>query len=299
MRGLNVLRRFSSATSLFFVVSSALALDTPEVYVADFSATQTVSGISIAFPGQVYLSADFSVMAAPVVAVHATVDLSNLQGQIPALVAKLPLPTNNCASYSPKNPVVLLSNTSLTFSGGGQAAFHTDGSAVIWDCTQSLAPCTKVVWKMKNVLGVKIKIPELDTFSCNPPLKTILGTQPFAIDVPLGLKIDGRNAIQLVPGDAPVTLSGQYASITKVILDQFKINLSAMLTDAIKKSFDTKAATASIPAEFTQAGLSLSSANFVQVKDALGVDVKMKVNVTGATVREMGQLLYSEIKKKL
>jgi hypothetical protein len=125
--------------SLAFLMSCASALETPEAYVADFSVTQPVSGISISFPGQLYLSADFSVAAAPIIRVHAIVDLSNLQGQIPALVAKLPIPTNNCASYTLKNPVVSLSNTSLKYSGG-QAVFHTDGSAV------ALSPANWIVF---------------------------------------------------------------------------------------------------------------------------------------------------------
>jgi len=288
-----------AAASIATQPSRVAAVETPEFYVADFSVTQPVSGLNIKFPGKLYIGADFSIDSAPVIRVHAIVDLSDLQAQVPALVAKAPLPKENCASYSLKNPVVSLSNSSLNYNSG-RAIFHTDGSAVVWTCLQNPVPCTKVEWQMKDLGIMKTKVPVVQSYACNPPIKTIDGTQPFSIDAPFTIKVDNTKALQLVPGNAAINLSGQYVGITKNILETFSINLDAVLTDAIRKALDAKKATAALPPEFIAAGLTFESAQFVSIVDhAMGVDVRAKLNVTTATVKEMGKLLYAEAKKRL
>src|ERR1700733_3908877 len=281
-----VLAACAVATFCSITAEAALAFEIPEAFISNFSVTESASGVSVAVPGKIYLGADASISAAPTVRVHAVADLSDLQKKIPAIIATIPLPSNNCGSYSPKNAVVTLSTSRLVFANG-EALFHTEGSAVIWECVQNPVPNSKVDICMKKIGPLKTKVPCVHTWPGNP-IKTILGKQPFAIDLPLGIKVDGAGSIRLVPGEAKMTLSGQYVDITNAILNAFKVNLNAKLTDAIQKAIDPKKVTASIPKEFLDAGFAFQEAKFVTIDspDDLGVDVRADVKVTKQTAVE-------------
>jgi len=282
----------------FFELDTAQAIEIPEAFVSDFSVSQAASGVPITIPGKVYLGADVSITSAPVVRVHAIADLTDLQRKIPAIVATIPLPSNNCGSFSPNNPVVTLSTSRLSYAGG-EALFHTEGSAVIWECVQNPVPNSEIQWQMKRIGPIETKVPVPHTWPGNP-IKTILGTQPFSIDAPFGLKVVSGGSVQLVPGDAKMNLSGQYVEITKGILDVFKVNINAKLNDAIQKTMDPKKITASVPKEFLDAGFSFQDAKFVSVDSAnLGLDLQADVKVTKQTAKEMARLLYEAIKNKL
>jgi hypothetical protein len=154
---------------------------------------------------------------------------------------------------------------------------------------------------MKNFGVMKTKVPcGFHTWPGNP-IKTILGTQPFSIDAPFGIKVISGGNIQLVPGEAKMNLGGQYVDITKGILDTFKVDLNAKLNDAIQKAIDPKKITASVPKVLMDAGFSFQDAKFVSIDSptGLGLDINADIKVTSKTAKEAARLLYDARKKKL
>jgi hypothetical protein len=297
-------------TGLFFWMAASLAtfdvafaVESPEFFVSEFSIVKPAAGVPITFAGKIFIGVDVTLSAAPIIHIHAIVDLGDLQRKIPSIIATIKLPTDNCASFSANNPVLSLSNPSLSFAGG-QAVFHTDGEVAMWDCRENPVPNSKIEWTMQDikVAGVKVgetKLPRT-VFWPGSPIKNKLGTQPFSVDAPFGIKGDGGAGLQLIPGEFSMNLGGQYVEITKGILNLFKVDLNAKLNEAVQKSIDSKSITASIPKEFVDAGLSFQNAKFVSIDSdkALGLDIRADVKVTTATAQELARLLSAEIKKK-
>jgi hypothetical protein len=214
------------------------------------------------------------------------------------IIAKVPLPTNNCGSYSANNPVASLSTERLSYSNGS-AVFHAEGTVEIWDCRQNPTPnvekatCWTHGW-------IKTKFPCLHTWP-GSPIKNKLVSQPFAIDIPFGLRVvTAGGGVQLVPGQANLNLSGQYSNITKGFLDTFRINVSNILTNAIQKAIDPSKVTAEIPKDIAQAGVSFKRAEFVSdFRVNLGVDAVADVKLTTSAAKEGVRLLYEKIRSKL
>ncbi|MET4424270.1 hypothetical protein [Bradyrhizobium sp. RT3a] len=286
--------------TLFLLGSKpATALETPELYVANFAVTPTASGVPISVAGKIYISVNMTLHESPVLRIHALADLADLQRKIPAIVSTIKLPSENCRSFSANNPIVSLSNTKLSFVAG-QAVFHTDGDVAVWDCRENPIPNSKADMCMQKIGPIKTKVPCVTTWPGNP-IKNKLGSQSFSIDIPFGLKLsEGGTAAELVPGEARMNLGGQYVEITKAILGTFQIDLNSKLSDAIRKAVDRKTVTAAIPKEYLDAGLSFSKASFVAMdENSLGLDVYGDLKVTKQAAKTAAKLLYEEAKKKL
>jgi hypothetical protein len=307
MKSSLALTTFWAAALACSACDPAKALDINEMFVSNFSVTESTSGVDITVPGKVYIGADITVESAPIIRIHAIADLSDLQRKLPSIMAKVPLPSSNCATFSPlsaKNMVVSLSTYRLGFSNG-EALFHAEGSAEIWSCIQNPVPNTKIDMCMKDikVLGrtvTKTKVPCVHTWP-GDPIKATLGSQPFSLDLPFGLKLVDGATVQLAPGEAKMNLNGQYANITKDVLNAIKVNINDKLNDAIQHAIDTKKITSSIPSEFVQAGFSFQNVKFSQLEpgNLLGLDISADIKVTSATLKEVARLLYEAIKNKV
>ena len=274
-------------------MADANALETPEVHATQIKVNRTVSNVAITIPIDIYLAAEIG-LEAPKIHLRAVANLGDLQNKVPQLVASAALPKDNCKSYSPKNAVVSISNSRLTYAGG-PADFHVEGSAVIWECLQNPVPNTKVEWEIKNVgLGIKTKVPVVKTWPGNP-IKSILGTQPFTIDLPITVRAADAKSIAVDVGEAKADLGGQYADITKDILDILKVDINKKLTDVIQAALDPKALAADLPEEMTSAGVVLESARFVEEQGELAVEAHASLTLTGENAKEIGKLLYDEI----
>src|SRR5665811_1606027 len=105
---------FFQLTALFVTFDVASALESPEIFVSDFSITKPVAGVPVVFDGKVFIAVDVSLSAAPVVHIRAITDLGDLQRKIPAILTTIKLPSDNCGSFSANNPVLSLSNSSLS-----------------------------------------------------------------------------------------------------------------------------------------------------------------------------------------
>jgi hypothetical protein len=275
----------------------ATALETPELYVANFAVAPTASGVPISVAGKIYLSVNMTLRASPVLRIHGRADLADLQRKMPAIVSTIKLPSENCKSFSANNPIVSLSNTKLSFVAG-QAVFHTDGDVAVWDCRENPIPNSKADMCMQKIGPLKTKVPCVTTWP-GDPIKNKLGSQSFSIDIPFGLKLsEGGTAAELVPGEARMNLGGQYVEITKAILGTFQIDLNGKLNDVIRTSVDRKTVTAAIPKEYLDAGLSFSKASFVAMdENSLGLDVYGDLKVTKQAAKTAAKLLYEEAKK--
>jgi hypothetical protein len=144
-------------TGLFFWMAASLAtfdvafaVESPEFFVSEFSIVKPAAGVPITFAGKIFIGVDVTLSAAPIIHIHAIVDLGDLQRKIPSIIATIKLPTDNCASFSANNPVLSLSNPSLSFAGG-QAVFHTDGEVAMWDCRENPVPNSKIEWTMQDI----------------------------------------------------------------------------------------------------------------------------------------------------
>lgn len=290
---------FALLLLLLPLCQSAAALETPELYISDFAVTPNASGVPVNVAGKIFLSVNMTLRASPVLRIHARADLADLQRKMPAIVSTIKLPSENCKSFSANNPIVTLSNTSLSFVEG-QAVFHTDGNVTIWDCRENPIPNSKADMCMQRIGPVKTKVPCVTTWPGNP-IKNKVGSQSFSVDIPFGLKLsEGGAAAELVPGEARMNLGGQYVEITKAVLRTFQIDLNNKLNDAIRKAVDRKTITAAIPKEYLDAGLSFSKASFVTIDEgSLGLDVHADLKVTKQTAKTAARLLYDEAKKKL
>ena len=189
--------------------------------------------------GKIFIGADVSITRAPVLQIHAIADLSDLQRKIPAIISSIKLPTDNCGSYSGNNPMVSLSNPNLLLAGG-QAVFHTDGDVAMWDCRENPIPNSKVEMQMRDisVAGFKVgktKVPVV-VLSPGNPIKNKLGTQPFSIDSPFGVRVVNGTAVELIPAEAHLNLSGQYVEITKEIVRLLNADLDKKLNEAIRNA---------------------------------------------------------------
>ena len=64
----------------------------------------------------------------------------------------------------------------------------------------------------RNKIG-ETKVPVLVTWP-GSPMKDKLGTQPFSVDIPFGVKVVNGTSAELVPAAAQMNLGGQYVEIT-------------------------------------------------------------------------------------
>jgi hypothetical protein len=299
MMRIGVCTAVAGGLALQATAGSAIAIETPSVYAGKFSISKVVSNVAIVINGQIYLGADIG-LGIPTILVKAVADLGDIQRKIPQLVAGANLPSNNCGSYSANNPVVALTNTNLTFSGGA-AVFHTNGSVAMWDCRENPVPNSKVEWQIKDVgFGIKTKVPVVSTWPGNP-IKNKLGTQPFSIDIPVTLRRADGSSLAVDIGEARADLGGQYSEITKTILNLIKVDVNQKLNDAIRNAVDPKALAAQLPKQIVESGIALEDAKFVSLDSGgtLGAEAHASLKLTGKNAKAIAQLLYDEIKKKV
>jgi hypothetical protein len=277
-------------------VGGAKALDTSEVLVTQLKLNQTVSNVAVAIPVDVYLFAEFG-LETPKIHIRATASLADLQQKFQQIIQQADLPKDNCKSYSPENPVVSVSNASLTYANGSANA-HVEGSAVIWSCLQNPVPNSKVEWQMKKIGPIETNVPVVVTWP-GDPIKAILGTQPFTIDLPVGVRRADDKSLAVDLGEAKADLGGQYADITKAILGILQVDINKVLNDAIHSALDPKALVADLPKDITDAGFVLESAQFTQAQSSLAVEAHASLTLTTDNAKATAKLLYDEIMSKV
>ena len=183
----------------------AAAQSTPEsLLIGPVHYTIPVQGVPVAAQAISYLSIN-TTQGAINVGLNATINLADLQRQFPAIVETIPLPRDNCRSYSFNNPVVSLSGRNLTYSGG-QAVMNLAGSVAVWSC---------------------LEFP-------TGPIKNKVLTQPFEVSVPLSIAPTSATTVAATIGTPTIKLTGQYAFITGGVLHIAGVNINDYAKKAIE-----------------------------------------------------------------
>jgi hypothetical protein len=189
-------------------------------------------------------------------------DLSDLQRKIGPLIDTIPLPKDNCASFSATNLVASISDKALTIDGN-VATLALHGSVEDWACV------------------------EIPFFS---PAKTILGTQPFDATLPFRVGVVDPHTIAVQLGEPSITLEGPLAGITQGILNIAGINLNAQALALLNRSIPPGLLQQTLPAdleslhpEITLAGLRSDAGN-------LALYAELNASIDGKVI---GQLIRS------
>jgi len=161
------------------------------------------------------------------IAGSSTLDLSDLQHKLPAVIATLNLPHNNCQRFASDN-VVASPQTSALVLANNTPTLSISGSSSVWACLENPVPETKVIWSVQQIApGVKTKVPTVVT-SAGSPLKTKLMDAQFEWSAPLVWTQSGK-------------IQTQGATLTLKDPDQRKTQwlnvLTAPLSDQVNNMF--------------------------------------------------------------
>ena len=255
--------------------------------------TQPVQGIPVAIVSTTYLSlhteSDGLYLKAHVIA-----DLTDLQAKIGSIIDTIPLPRNNCRSYSANNPVVTIWGKELKATGS-TATLWLHGYVDVWDCRENPVPNSKVEWRVENIgLGIKTEVPVVVTWPGNP-IKNKLATQPFDISEPLEFIRISDSTVALRLGNPNVQLGGPFVGITKGILSIAGININAKARDALWQAIAPTKLQVSIPDEYLKLGPKIESASFQAVGNNLEVTMMLSARVPAAQINEVISQLAAKL----
>lgn len=282
---MNKLLKFSIAWMFILTWGRVAAQSPEEVVIGPIDYFQDVNGIKVDITAKTYLkltTADNNVN------MHIRVfgDLFDLQRKIGSIVDTFNLPKNNCGSYSPKNAVVDIPRKELRANQEG-ATFSLGGTVVMWECAQNPVPNSKVEWEVKNIgLGIKTKVPVVHTWPGNP-IKTILATQPFDADLPINLVKNNDHAVGLQFSKPDIELKGQYAFITKGILNIAGVDVNQKASDALQKAIDPSKLLLTIPNELTKYSPVVESARLFNDAGHLTAEIQLSAVIPGGALTDV------------
>lgn len=222
-----------------------------------------------------------------------TAGLSDLQGKIGAIMDAMPLPTNNCESFSPNNLVVRISGSQLIPSVPG-VLLKLNGEVDVWACTETPVPNSKVEWRDDGPLGSRI--PHVITWPADP-IKTKLMTQPFEASIPATLEVQDAQAIILRIGRPDVKIGGQFATISNGILHIAGVDINAKAKEALDKVAGPTVLQQGIPKGLQKLNPKILNAAFTEDGGALAVKVDFSAVVTAVQMSDLLRLLIGETKK--
>jgi hypothetical protein len=190
---------------------------------------QNVQGIFVTVVSTTYLSLHTTNDG---LSFHARVraDLRDLQSKIGSVIDTIPLPTDNCRSFSANNPVVTIWGKELK-AEGSTATLWLHGYVDVWDCRENPIPNSKVVWVNDGPFG--LSRPKVETWP-GSPIKNKLARQPFDISEPAQVVKASDVSVQLKLGDPNVHLGGQFVAITNGVLRIAGIDLNTRAKDALQ-----------------------------------------------------------------
>lgn len=225
-------------------------------------------------------------------------DLRDLQNKFSGLIDTMPLPRDNCRSFSGNNPVVSLSNKQLKAEGNtGRIAIS--GEVKLWDCREN--PIPEIYWDPTGCTG---RLPIFNReykFGCpksrkGSPIKNVLLTQPFDFTVPFSLQKIGDRSISLVIGDPKVDLGGQLAFISKGVLKIAGVDINAEAKKAIEASIDPNSLTVSIPSEYAELNPIVEGASFGEKGGSLTAFVEMTARIPATKMNDLIKSMVDGVK---
>ncbi|MBY0561974.1 hypothetical protein [Hyphomicrobium sp.] len=279
-------RFIAFAAALYLaVVPNANAQSNDEVAIGPVEYTQDVNGVPVTISATSFVKL---VTTDSKLSLHVRVlgDLIDLQKKIGAIVDTFNLPSNNCGSYSPNNPVVSIPRKELKPTADG-AVFSIGGSVTMWQCVQNPVPNSKLDWEIRNVgFGIKTKVPVVRTWPGNP-IKTILVTQPFDADLPVYLVKNNEHAVGVQFSKPDIELKGNLAFITKGVLKIAGININDKAYDALQKAIDPQKLSLAIPEEVMKYNPIIESARLFDSGGHLTAEISMSALVPADTINAL------------
>ncbi|HXI05270.1 MAG: hypothetical protein ACRCU5_03315 [Rhizobiaceae bacterium] len=259
--------------------------------------TQDVQGIAV----NTSVSLSFAVETkADGLHLSATLDanLVDLQRKFPQIIETIPLPRDNCKSYTLVNPVVGLGNRQLK-AEGDQAIIALSGDIDGWTCLQN--PVPETYWDSTGCRG-DLPFGGHYTFGCpktrpGSPIKNKSFTQPFDATIPVSLQRVGDASLGLVLGQPNIKLGGQFVTITNGLLSVAGVNINDQAKKALDRAIDPNKLTISIPRDYADLNPAITGASFRSDQGQLMIRIDMTALVPPARVNEILGGLVNSLKK--
>jgi hypothetical protein len=263
-----------------FAQTDASAAD---VYCVTLVNTQPVNGVPVKVPIRFYRTDDkpcFPISTPS--SFKAVANLSELQRQTPQIMARIPLPQDNCATYGLNN-VLTLSDPRLlapspwpifhTFFGGYDSRpvvtrLQTNGTAVVWECAKNPVPKVTLVWEPRpyKLFGkTYYRLVPVTHTSERPPIKVILATQPFIYYQALTLRRASADSVEIVLGMKHVNLDGNIWAVMFITLDAVFAAFNFELNLAAPKFLSPKNFFVDLRSSLQALGLTIYDAKFVEL----------------------------------
>jgi hypothetical protein len=272
-----------------------------ELLLGPITFMQSVQGVPINLTSKAFLSLrtapDGLTLTARVVA-----DLGDLQAKIGAIIDTIPLPRENCRSFSANNPVVTIWGKELKATGSS-ATLWLHGYVDVWDCRENPIPNSKVEWRVEDIkvgplkTGAKTKVPVLVTWP-GDPIKNKLATQPFDVSEPLSFVRITDSTIALQLGDPNIQLGGQFVAVTKGLLSIAGIDINSKARDALRQAIDPTKLQISIPQEYVRLNPVVEAASFEALGNNLTATMTLSAHVPAEQVNQVITQLVAQLQKK-
>ncbi len=260
-----LLRQLALPCVILSIPGGAAAQDRPaadEYKIGPVELRQDVGGRKITMPVNLYIS----LAAKPEGIFYQTrafADLGDIQRQTNDLIKSVPLPKDNCDSYSSDNIVASISSASLK-GNGDHAVLKVDGSAQVWQCIENITQDITIKWKVKKLCcGIKTKVPVQVRVSRSNPIKNKLLSQSFSASMAIKFDRSVPDAIGLTVDDVDINLNGPYAGLLRAGLFFGGYNLNSEMRKIVNKSLRANAIPLLVPEQFKIFSPTLRSIAFV------------------------------------
>jgi hypothetical protein len=143
-----------------------------------------------------------------------------------------------------------------------------------------------------KVVG-KTKVPVVVTWPGNP-IKTILATQPFDANLPVSLVKNNDHAVGLEFSKPDIELKGQYAFITKGVLNIAGVDINQKAYDALQKAIDPSKLAMVVPDDIQKYNPIIENARLFNNSGHLSAEIDMSAFVPGAAINELVKQLLAK-----
>jgi hypothetical protein len=224
--------------------------------------------------------------------------LIDLQHKFSQIVDTIPLPRDNCKSYTLANPVVSLGNRALR-AEGDNAVIALSGDVDGWTCLQN--PVPETYWDSTGCRG-DLPFGGHYVFGCpktrpGSPIKNKSFTQPFDATLPVRLQRTGDASLGLVLGQPNIKLGGQFVFITNGLLNIAGVNVNDQAKKALERAIDPNKITISIPKDYADLNPTIVDAAFRSDQGQLAIRIDMTALIPPARINEILGGLVKSLKK--
>ena len=229
-----------------------------------------------------------------------TIDASlvELQHKFAQIVDTIPLPRDNCKSFTLVNPVVSLGNRAL-LAEADNAIIVLSGDVDGWTCLQN--PVPETYWDSTGCRG-DLPFGGHYVFGCpktrpGSPIKNKTFTQPFDATLPVKLQKTGDASLGLVLGQPNIKLGGQFVVITNGLLSIAGVDINDQAKKALERAIDPNKLTISIPKDYADLNPTIVDAAFRSDQGQLAIRIDMTALIPPARTNEILGGLVKSLKK--